>query len=642
VPEHLARIILTITVKRFDTNFTMEQSKKNPSHPPFVSLDYIVRCAMNNPGQINMNEKRSVDKKMWLIISIVACAIVIVYTAWPIFHNPQLEPDDYRYLEQVQHLNQDFWGNIYTCSIIENRWDHLWWINVHETVRFFRPTIVLSYWLDDMVYGSNTALGLLTTNILIYAACAFLVCIIFYRWIGPGISLMASSVLFAAFFAHGEVMWYVAGRTDSLAALFFLGGLALHIYGAQHPPLRWWAVPCFVLALLTKELTVTLPLILFLSDWWIEKRSIKFRTLLKHEWKIYAVYAIIAVSFFAIRARIISGPNTGYPYPYFVTLENPNFLSHLLGQINSYCANLMFAVDTVSLKIVSDFNNLENLRGILLGIGILGLCSIFLYRENKYWVLVLLGLTCWLPIIIVYQCERYLFLPSFAVAGILGLMVLQLEQRNRKIKYVALLICLFWIGHQAYSLQLKNRIISGKPRQAMIIDGQIDHIKSSIPEGSKLLLLNIPGDILQYQFAEDQFRVQLADPDLEVTVITPMPELFNMGAEMTMIKESKNTITFQDTELLTPIMIRGEDPFPWVKFDPVSQYYTKSGIKIEIADGNDDMCSTLRVILPHSLSSYIILKWDPAFGVVFLSPNTVVKRTPRERMLQSTVQILIP
>jgi hypothetical protein len=92
-----------------------------------------------------MNEKRSVDKRLWLIISMTACAIVIVYTAWPIFHNPQLEPDDYRYLEQVQNLRQDFWGNIFKVSVIENRWDQLWWINIHEKVRFFRPTVVLSY-----------------------------------------------------------------------------------------------------------------------------------------------------------------------------------------------------------------------------------------------------------------------------------------------------------------------------------------------------------------------------------------------------------------------------------------------------------------------------------------------------------------
>ncbi|MGD1044859.1 MAG: hypothetical protein ABR936_05975 [Bacteroidota bacterium] len=589
-----------------------------------------------------MNEKQSVDKRLWLIVSIAACTIVIVYTAWPIFHNPQLEPDDYRYLEQVRYLKQDFWGNFFKGSVIENRWDQLWWINVHEKVRFFRPTVVLSYWLDDTIYGSNNPLGLISTNILIYIACVFLVCLIFYRWIGPGISFLVSSVLFAAFFAHGEVMWYVAGRTDSLAALFLLGGLTLHIYGKQYPTLRWWAMSCFVFAILTKELTATLPFILFLSDRWIEKRSMSLRTLLIHEWKIYSVYAIIVVCFFALRARVISGSDIGYPYPYFVTLGNPNFLSHLLGQVNSYCANLLFAVDTVPFKIVTNFKYFESLRGILSGIGIFCLCSFFLLKEKKYWILVLLGLACWFPTIIVYQSERYLFLPSFAVAGSLGLLLLQLEQRNWKINYTALLICIIWIGHQAYSLQAKNRVISGNPHLAERIGKQLDHLTSSITKGSKLLLLNLPGEVLQYQFVEDQLRVQLADPDLDVAIMTPMPELFNMGAEMTITRENKNTITLQDTELLTPIMARGQDQFPWVTLDSASQYNAKSGIKIEILNGNEDICSTLRVVLPHPLSTYILLKWDPAFGVIFLSPSTAVKLTPYERKMQSTVRILTP
>jgi len=589
-----------------------------------------------------MNEKRSVDKRLWLIVSMAACAIVIMYTARPIFQNPQLEPDDYRYLEQVQHLKQDFWGNCYKVSFIENRWDQMWWINVHEKVRFVRPTVVLSYWLDDTIYGSNNPLGLLCTNILIYTACVFLVCLIFYCWIGPGISFLASSVLFAAFFAHGEVMWYVAGRTDSLAALFMLGGLTLHIYGKQRHTLRRWAVPCFVLALLTKELTVILPLILFLSDVWIEKRSLNFRTLIKWEWKIYAVYASIAVCFFAIRAWIISGSDTGYPYPYFVTLGNPNFLSHLLGQLNSYCANLLFAVDTDPFKVLTDYKNFESIKGIVSGIGIFCLCSFFLFREKKYWIFVLLGLACWLPTIIVYQSERYLFLPSVAVAGILGLLLSQLEQRNRKIQYAALLICVIWIGHQAYSLQVKNRTISGNPRLTERIGDRLEHLKSSITKGSKLLLLNLPGDILEDQFAEDQLRVQLADPNLDVTVLTPMPELMNMGAEMTLTRESKNTFTLQDTELLTPIMVRGQDQFPWVTLDSASHYNTKSGIKIEILNGSEDVCNELRIVLPYPLNNYILLKWEPASEIFFVSPDRAVKLSPFGRRIYSTVQIFTP
>ena len=146
-----------------------------------------------------MEEKRSINRYVWLLLSLAACAIAIAYTASPVFKNPQLDPDDYRYLEQVQLLTQDFFGHIAQASVVENRWDQLWWINIHEKIRFFRPTVVFSYWLDDVIYGSNNPLGLVRTNMLIYAICVILACFILYCWVGPGIHYLLSSVLFAVF-----------------------------------------------------------------------------------------------------------------------------------------------------------------------------------------------------------------------------------------------------------------------------------------------------------------------------------------------------------------------------------------------------------------------------------------------------------
>jgi hypothetical protein len=582
-------------------------------------------------------ERRYKDKRLWLICSLAICAIVIIYTALPIFQNPQLEPDDYRYLEEVQYLKQDFSGNILKFSVIENEWDYLWWINVHEKVCFFRPIIILSYWLDVTIDGGNNPLGLLVTNILIYSGCVLLCCLIYFRWVGPGIPFLLASALFAAFFAHGEVMWYVSGRTDSLAALFLLGGLAMHIYGERRSSLRWWAVPCFTMALLTKEMTAILPPILFLSDWWVEKRSTDFKTLLKKEWKLYAVYGTIILCFFAVRAQIISMPNTGYPYPYFVTPGNPNFTSHLLGQVDNYCANLFLAVVTTPFKIVKDFQNFHSLKGIFLGVGIFCLFSVFLYNEKKYWLLVLLGIGSWLPTIIVYQSERYLFLPSFAVAGALGLFLSRVERRNRKVYYCALIVSLVWIGHQAYSLQSKNRVVSTESRLPENMGKQLGRLKSSIPKGSRLLLLNFPGILLQDQFARDQLRVQLDDPDLDVTVITTMQGIADMGTNMAVEEDGENAIIIRNTDF-TPIMAQGQDQFPWVSLAAGSHYETESGIRIEILDGSQNVCRVLRCVSPHPINECILLKWDPAPVV----SSSVLQFTSSGRELYSTVRILTP
>jgi len=411
--------------------------------------------------KVDLHESR-VSGNEWLIVSIVLSLVVVLFTAIPIFKNPQLEPDDYRYLENVQHLKEDFWGKILDASVVENHWDHLWWIDIHQKVRFFRPTVVLSYWTDVLLYGKSPLGGLLLTNFLIYSACVVVACIILFHWIGPGLSFLIASILFASFYSHGEVMWYVAGRTDSLASLFFLLGLCLHVYGDRRSSFRWFAVPCFLLAILTKELTAILPVILFFIDVAVEKRGSSIRDVLKKEWRLYSSYSIIIAVVSAIRAAIVAGPETGYPYPYFILPGDPHFLRHFWGQINAYCDNLFLAIETPPVKDPTPTPLIS--AGLAIGVILLAILTYVLSRQMKYWVLMALAIGSWLPTITVYISERYLFLPSFALASAIGLFLAHLaEGRSKNLQYAATFVALVWAVHQAFSLNLKNQAIAIPP-----------------------------------------------------------------------------------------------------------------------------------------------------------------------------------
>ncbi len=543
----------------------------------------------------------------WLAICIGLCLVIVFLTDMPVFRNPQLEPDDYRYLHQVQLLNRDFARNIVRASVVENYWDHLWWIDVKEKVLFFRPTVVLSYWLDAAVYGRNYQAGLLLTNAVLFAGCVVLTCLIFFRWIRTGLFFIASSILFASFCAHGEVLWYAAGRTDSLAALFFLGGLALHIYGKEHRSLRWWALPCFVLAGLTKELTLVLPIILLLHDVWIDKRGgVRF---IKEEWRIYASYAGIILCTLWIHIRITSDPAAGYPFPYFITLRNPEFLFHLWGQIKNYSANLFLAAPTRPFGTRHQTEIDVNSWGLIAGIAVLCLCFFLLHRERKFWLLLILAFASWLPTITLYISERYLFLPSFALAGIMGLLLAQLHERRRGLYYAGLVLVVAWAGHQATSLREKNAY-AAFPRMPQIVEGQLNGIKPDIPQGAKLLLLNLPGDWLQAQFAQDQFQVQLGDPSIEAIIVTMMPNTPEMGADIMIKKEEERTLLLEGAKG-SSILASGTDPIPWVRLDSAMHYKGQSGVSIEIVKGQTDICQALRLTLPDAAGKYIILKWMP-------------------------------
>lgn len=195
-----------------------------------------------------------------LALSHLSCLIIVLAVSWPALKAPRLEADDYRYLHNIQQVEAGAM-EIGEATIVENRWDHLWFMNEEGKVRFFRPTVVLSYAFDWRVWGSYYTFGLTLFNVLIHLGCTLLVGLLLHRWLGAGISTILSAALFAALWTHGECIWYVAGRTDSLAALGFLATLSLHMTRDGRSSLRWWAVLCFSFGFITKELVIAAPLV---------------------------------------------------------------------------------------------------------------------------------------------------------------------------------------------------------------------------------------------------------------------------------------------------------------------------------------------------------------------------------------------
>jgi len=427
-------------------------------------------------------------------------------------------------------------------------------------------------------------------------------------------------------------MWYVAGRTDSLAALFFLAGLILHIFGTHRSSLRWWALLCFMLAIFTKELTMVLPVILFLSDWLIEKRYADIKSLVKREWKLYSAYILIIVGMFWIRSLMISGPDTGYPYPYFVSPERPEFLFHLWGQMKSYCSNILFGIETVPFLTTAQIQSIVSPNGFILGICLLSFSMYYFRTEKKFWILLLMAIAAWLPTVVVYISERYLFLPTVAVAGTVGFILVRFERQNRKIFFIVLAVVFAWTAHQAYALHRKNGIFGTILRQPHVIEQQLKDTGKSFPPGSKFCLVNLPGDWLQAQFMQDEMRVQLHDPSLEVTVLSVMPETGTMGSDIFVKKENERTL-FLGVSDRGPMMAHVNDPFPCVKFNSGEHFTDHAGTDIQIIDGQENSCRSLRSTLTDSIDRYTFLQWYP-------DPN--VRRAPYYRELHSTLRIIVP
>jgi hypothetical protein len=515
-------------------------------------------------------------KSLW--ITWAACLVIVLWTCLPILETPQLEPDDYRYLHHLQQLNQDFSGNLLEAGTVENRWDDFWWWDANEKVRFFRPTVVLSYAIDSWIWGKrDIAYGLCLSNLLIHLGCVLLVALLLHLWLGAGPPAFLASAAFAALWAHGEVIWYVAGRTDSLAALGFLAAFALHVLGEERPWLRWMALPCFVFSFLTKELTIALPVLLVLQDWLISKRYRDLGALFRGEAPLMAAYAVCALGVFVLKEVALGNSGSALIYPYFVSPTNPEFLSHLWHQLQSYSGNLFLAEVTVPFATSAQIAERHSGLGLACLAVFLGACVTWLRKDPRLPFFLLFAFLTWLPTSFVYLSERYLYLPSIPFVALLGLLVAKPSRVDFQRGLQALL--LGFVAVQAWALRDKNGFITQIPRDPDIMERQLAALPAPIPKGARIFIINLPGDWLGAQFAQDQLRVQLADPTLTVRVLTIMPGHrewgSSMGYGMKVHALDRHTIRVEGgllDNVRHPAMVRNKIPFPWRDFGTGSAY----------------------------------------------------------------------
>jgi protein O-mannosyl-transferase len=172
-----------------------------------------------------------------------------------------------------------------------------------------RPILIISYWLNYRVSGDNP-FSYHFVNLLIHFVNSALVFLVLLRilqkagWIGHKASVASAigSVVFAIHPLQTESVSYVAGRSESLAALFLLLAYVVFLYRREEA-ISWWeaslVLVLFGTAVKTKENAVALAPILLLTDlFWPEAFSLRG---LRRNWRLYglmipgAIFAAIAV-----------------------------------------------------------------------------------------------------------------------------------------------------------------------------------------------------------------------------------------------------------------------------------------------------------------------------------------------------------
>jgi tetratricopeptide (TPR) repeat protein len=193
--------------------------------------------------------------------TLVAVYLALTILSWIVFGqtlgHPFVEYDDQNYVYE----NPEVTAGLTVHGLVTA------FTGVHA--RNWHPLTTISHMLDCQLFGLNPA-GHHFSSILFHTLAALLLFTILRAMTG---ALWRSAFVAAVFAIHplrAESVAWVAERKDVLSAVFFMLTLGAYVHFARQPSFRRYLmiVLFFALGLMAKPMLVTLPLLLFLLDYW--------------------------------------------------------------------------------------------------------------------------------------------------------------------------------------------------------------------------------------------------------------------------------------------------------------------------------------------------------------------------------------
>ncbi len=313
----------------------------------------------------------------------------------------------------------------------------------------YRPVVTLSYFIDYSLWHLNPA-GFHLTNILLHAVNVILVYLLVSAVSRSSTTAFLTSILFALHPILTEAVNGVSYREDLFATTFFLGSALLFIQSAivrlsahdkvRNPqskianclyPLSLFS---YLLALCSKEMAITLPLIIFLLDWLLGGNDRVKRNAIKY------YLGFILVSGFYLFLRFMWFHN---PVEKQLAYPDNSFLVNLLTMPKIFCSyiKLLFFPIHFNAEYIIAHTKTPFAATFILSIIFLGVIGVITYRFYNHskrlfffmlWFFVSLAPMMNIIPIANIMAERYLYLPSVGFCAILAYITIGIWRQTCK------------------------------------------------------------------------------------------------------------------------------------------------------------------------------------------------------------------
>jgi hypothetical protein len=439
--------------------------------------------------------------------------------------------DDYRYLLEVRQIDAGEPHAWLNALVVENRWDDAWWLPSGTVVRFFRPLVAPSYWLDAHVWG-QAPVGYAITNVVLHLTATLLLYKCLLLIVGRRWPAWIAALAFGVHAVHWENLGYVAGRTDTIAAIPFLAAIIAFrqprpAAAVDRPAWRRAVLPslAFFVAMLGKEYSVVLPLLLLLLDWLQPSDGVRRAPVevVRRNGPLLAGCAAALAVYLVLRRATLGELGSGvHPYPYFFFPGHPGFAARTGAALLQYAGGLALG------EFVMPFLGAPaDLKGdvVALAFALLWVCGLMVWgwrrREGQWFVL--LFVTTLLPMLVLYTSGRYLYLPSAGYCALLGLAIERsavagvgwLQRRLLPTVIAVLFVVVPGVRLADTSARIPSQYRFGLQRAALRSFGDVP-----LQAGRRTFLLDFPGDWFERQFAAGALAVAQGGPPPALAYLT--------------------------------------------------------------------------------------------------------------------------
>lgn len=377
-----------------------------------------------------------------------------------------------------------------------------------DLMKSYRPLASISIFADYIFWKSN-AWGYHVTNALLLVACAFLTAATTGELTGRSGNRTGAAagiwaaLLFAVYPLHAESVAWIIGRVDLLCTLFYLGSvfLFLRFQSTSHKHLLAGSLASFALALASKEMAVTLPVVIFLASLLLPADDCKQpKQLLRNALLHTAFFLAVLATFTLIRYFALATTIGGYG-----ELSRDT----IVGAIRNF-------LDRASLvKIIVPLNEELQIRSPFNYAPVWAVATITALAAVRTFItptlartVLFLALWCAIALAPTFQIwhihpnlvgSRLFFLSSAPLCMLIALCAVpSLDQVSRRaaiwltVPGLISLLALFFSWAWMLNLNLIPWQEAGKRMQTL--KSQLLEIGSSVPDGKRALLLDLPTD----------------------------------------------------------------------------------------------------------------------------------------------------